>query len=91
VADLSPPSSVQFKEYVKIYLHTPNTPSWRSAQLKYRKSFTLYNTVEVLTTYTKRWEDHVDRMGEDRWANILQNCEVTEVKLRGKGKRNLMI
>jgi hypothetical protein len=35
-ADHSPPSSAGVKECVELYLHSPNTPSWRGAQLKYR-------------------------------------------------------
>jgi hypothetical protein len=33
-ADHSPPSSAEVKEWVELYLHYPNTPSWRGAQLK---------------------------------------------------------
>jgi hypothetical protein len=33
-ADHSPPSSADVKEWVELYLHSPNTPSWRGAQLK---------------------------------------------------------
>jgi hypothetical protein len=33
-ADHSPPSSSGVKEWVKLYLRSPNTPSWRGAQLK---------------------------------------------------------
>jgi hypothetical protein len=33
-ADRSPPSSAEVKECVELYLHSPNTPSWRGAQLK---------------------------------------------------------
>jgi hypothetical protein len=32
-ADHSPPSSAEVKECVALYLHSPNTPSWRGAQL----------------------------------------------------------
>jgi hypothetical protein len=32
-ADHSPPSSAEVKECVELYLHSPNTPSWRGAQL----------------------------------------------------------
>jgi hypothetical protein len=32
-ADHSPPSSAEGKECVELYLHSPNTPSWRGAQL----------------------------------------------------------
>jgi hypothetical protein len=31
--DHSPPSSAEVKEWVELYLHSPNTPSWRGAQL----------------------------------------------------------
>jgi hypothetical protein len=33
-ADHSPPSSAEVEECVELYLHSPNTPSWRGAQLK---------------------------------------------------------
>jgi hypothetical protein len=32
-ANHSPPSSAEVKERVELYLHSPNTPSWRGAQL----------------------------------------------------------
>jgi hypothetical protein len=32
-ADHSPPTSSEVKEWVELYLHSPNTPSWRGAQL----------------------------------------------------------
>jgi len=28
-ADHSPPSTAEFKEWVELHLHSPNTPSWR--------------------------------------------------------------
>jgi hypothetical protein len=31
--DHSPPSSAEVKEWVELYLHSPNTPSWFCAQL----------------------------------------------------------
>jgi hypothetical protein len=34
-ADHSPPSCAEVKKWVKLYLHSPNTPSWRGAQLKH--------------------------------------------------------
>jgi hypothetical protein len=33
-ADHSPPPTAAVKECVELYLHTPNTPSWRGDQLK---------------------------------------------------------
>jgi hypothetical protein len=32
-ADHSPPSSAEVKKWVDLYLQSPNTPSWRDAQL----------------------------------------------------------
>jgi len=32
-ADHSPPSSAEVKECVELYVHSPNTLSWRGAQL----------------------------------------------------------
>jgi hypothetical protein len=40
-ADLSSPSSAEFKKCVELYLHSSNMPSWRDAQLKHRDYFTL--------------------------------------------------
>jgi len=38
-ADHSPPSSAGVKEWVELYLHSPNTPSWRGAQSEHRDNF----------------------------------------------------
>jgi len=32
--------SAEFKECVGLYIHSPNTSSWRGAQLKHRDNFT---------------------------------------------------
>jgi hypothetical protein len=39
-ADYSCPSSAEIKECVELYLHCPNTPSWRGAHFKHRDNFT---------------------------------------------------
>jgi hypothetical protein len=39
-ADHSSPSSAEVKEWVELYFHSPNTPSWHGAQLKHRDTFT---------------------------------------------------
>jgi hypothetical protein len=39
-ADRSPQSSAEVKEWLELYLHSPNTPSWCGAQLKHRDNFT---------------------------------------------------
>jgi hypothetical protein len=35
-ADHSPPSTAEVKEWVELYLQSPNTPSWRGAQGEHR-------------------------------------------------------
>jgi hypothetical protein len=42
-ADHSPPTSSEVKEWVELYLHSPNTPPWRGAQLQHRDNFTFYS------------------------------------------------
>jgi hypothetical protein len=39
-ADHSPPFSAEVKEWLELYIHSPNTPSWRGTQLKHRNNFT---------------------------------------------------
>jgi hypothetical protein len=39
--DHSPPSSAEVKGCVELYLHSPNTPSWRGATLKNSTGVTL--------------------------------------------------
>jgi hypothetical protein len=40
-ADHSPPSGTEVKEWVELYLHSPNAPSWRGAQFgEHRDNFT---------------------------------------------------
>jgi hypothetical protein len=41
-ADHWHPSSAEVKGWVELYLHSPNSPSWRGAQLKHRDTFTFY-------------------------------------------------
>jgi hypothetical protein len=56
-ADHSPPSSAKVKEYMELYLHSLNMPSWCGAQLKkkHRDNFTfyLYLYEEHLKYYTE--------------------------------------
>jgi hypothetical protein len=47
-ADHSPPSSAEVKEWVELYLHSPNMPPWRNVQLKHG-DFTYLPT--YLSTY----------------------------------------
>jgi hypothetical protein len=52
-ADHVPPSSAEVKEWAELYLHSPNTPPWRGAQLKSRDNFTftLYKENPVASSY----------------------------------------
>jgi hypothetical protein len=43
--DHSPPSSAEVKECVEPYFHSPNSSSWRGAQLKHRDNFTFAFTL----------------------------------------------
>jgi hypothetical protein len=38
-ADHSPLSSAEVKEWVELYLQSPNMPTWGGVQLKHRDSF----------------------------------------------------
>jgi hypothetical protein len=49
-ADHSPPTSAEVKECVELYIHTPNTPSWRGAWLKQRDNFTFTFTLPCSQT-----------------------------------------
>jgi hypothetical protein len=53
---------------VEIYLHSPNTPSWRGAQLKHRVeiSVPLSNNKDVVEQYLPQAE----RIREDSLNNI---------------------
>jgi hypothetical protein len=53
-SDHSPPSGTEVKEWVELYLRSPNTPSWRGAQLKHRDSFTF--TLFIMNYY---WSNRV--------------------------------
>jgi hypothetical protein len=39
-ADHLPPYSAEVKEWVELYLHSPNASSWRGAQGEHRGNFT---------------------------------------------------
>jgi hypothetical protein len=64
---------------VELYIHFPNKPSWRDAQLKQRDNLTF--TVVILfgnsvfqefTIHVRKWEDHSQRMDEDRWLRTAE-------------------
>jgi hypothetical protein len=48
------PSSAKVKEWVELYLHSPNTPSWRGAQLKQRDYFTFTLPLKCTFNETQR-------------------------------------
>jgi hypothetical protein len=41
-ADHSPPTSAEVKEWVELYLHSPNTPTWRGAKIKAQGQLYVY-------------------------------------------------
>jgi hypothetical protein len=45
-ADHSPPSSAEVKEWVELYLHSSNTPSWCGAKLNHKDNFTFTFTLK---------------------------------------------
>jgi hypothetical protein len=49
-ADNSPPSTAEVKELVELYVHSPNTPSGRGAQLKHRDNFTYIDINRIIFT-----------------------------------------
>jgi hypothetical protein len=53
-ADHSPPSSAELKEWVELYLHSPNMPSWRGAQLKEAQG-QLYLYLYLILTSLQRY------------------------------------
>jgi hypothetical protein len=53
-ADYLPPSSAEMKEWVELYLHSPNLPSWRDAQLKHGDSFT-FIFITLRFCYSSDW------------------------------------
>lgn len=46
-------------------MHSPRMPHFA-----HRKGKLLNNTVEEITTYRKRGNDHVHRLGEGKWSKI---------------------
>jgi len=52
-----PPSSAEVNEFLDVYLHSPNTPSWRGVQLKQSSVITLPSTfyeTERVNIYVSR-------------------------------------
>jgi hypothetical protein len=58
-ADNSPPSSAEFKEWVELYLHSPNKPSGRGAQLKHRDNFTYYLLPLTIVSVREAWKSRI--------------------------------
>jgi hypothetical protein len=61
-ADHSPPSSAEVKECVELYVHFPNTLSWRDSQLKKSTGTTLpvpYHSGSTYTSSVKQFMGHI--------------------------------
>jgi hypothetical protein len=77
-ADHSPPSSADVKEWVELYLHSPNTPSWHGAQLKHRKNFTFTFTCRISSSSIQRVDSflpHSSRRLFEVRPQLLSSCE----------------
>jgi hypothetical protein len=63
-ADYSPPSSAEVKELVELYLHSPNTPSWRGAQGEHRDNFTFYLYLYLYLASKTTFHIHTKQMAK---------------------------
>jgi hypothetical protein len=88
--DHSPQSSAEIKERVELYLHSPNTPSWRGAQLKHRNNFTFTLPVILIVTLLPAMkfipECGIEKVRELQFPfRIKEHLEMTEVeKMEGE-------
>jgi hypothetical protein len=67
-ADHSPPSNAKVKEWVELYLHSPNTPSWRGAWLSTGTTlpYTLVGSASVVRSHALR-HTPIWRMTNSSW------------------------
>jgi hypothetical protein len=72
-ADGSHPSSAEVNEWVELYLHSPNTPSWCGAQLKHRDSFTFLLVILWEPTIFRMFITTVVARTKDTWFNYNLN------------------
>jgi hypothetical protein len=68
-ADYSPPSSAEVKEWVELYLHSPNTPSWCGASLS---TGTTLSAMTVQTEHTSRPSAH-----QTMWCDTIANTTLS--------------
>jgi hypothetical protein len=84
--DHSPPSSAEAKECVELYVHYPNTPSWRGAQLQHKDNFTF--TFTFMDLMEIMWEGfdwiHLAQV-RDQWQVLVNSV----MKLRVPQKEGL--
>jgi hypothetical protein len=62
-ADHSPPSSAEVKEWMELYLHFLNTPSWLGVQSKHRDNFTFTFYFFVVPNFS--WDVDSYSAGQD--------------------------
>jgi hypothetical protein len=83
-SDHSPPSSAEVEECVELYLHYPNTPSWRGAQLKAQGQIYLllasqgdsapwtlfvHNLTRTIREY-KQWSFRYEAGYDPNWSSV---------------------
>jgi hypothetical protein len=69
------PSSAKVKEWMELYLHSPNMPSWHGAQLKHRDNFNLpLPLLELHNCHAKEPAHSTVLTQENDPVHILKNC-----------------
>jgi hypothetical protein len=74
-----PPSNAEVKEYVELYFHSPNTPSWRGAQLKKRTEITLpfFRAAKILGYCNKYFRHLSESVTKTRSAHFGRKSNVS--------------
>jgi hypothetical protein len=68
---------------VELYLNSPNTPSWRGAQLKHRDNFTFLNAwvfrvVSSFQVFRIKFISHVSRLSNSREEIYMQQFTLAD-------------
>jgi hypothetical protein len=62
---------------VELYIHSPNTPSWRGAQLKHRDNFTFYHIKQITGSGFMR-DNNVGRHSDKRLVTNVEGTSIVE-------------
>jgi hypothetical protein len=75
--DHSSPSSAEVKELVELYLHSPDTPSWRGAQLKHRDNFGKIIIMITLLPSGVKTMGHILKLENIKFHVVLKSIHVS--------------